>query len=264
MLYSRSYHAQSTQYQPVVVFLHGLLGSGEDWLGCIQNLKGTPCITIDLPGHGQSRQIDCSDFLSCCKRIEETLLQHINSDTPILLVGYSMGGRIAMSGIALNYFPSLNIQYLIVEGGNFGLSSELDRKKRYQNDQAWAKRFTSEPIEHVLSDWYQQSVFSSLNHEQRQTLTTKRSANLGASVGRMLLATSLAKQEYLLEAMLEKGSKTHYVFGAQDEKFRQMAKRSGLSYSQVANAGHNVHHEQPLAFANIIKNQFQTHFGEQS
>lgn len=264
MLYSHVYHAQRTLHQPVVVFLHGLLGSGEDWQGCMQYLKEIPCLTVDLPGHGNSRWIDCDGFSSCCTQVEESVLQHIDAKTPILLVGYSMGGRIAMSGLALNHFPSLNIQALIIEGGNFGLSNELDKKKRYQHDEMWANRFSSEPIEHVLSDWYQQSVFSSLNHAQRQTLTTKRSANLGTSVGRMLLATSLAKQEYLLEAMLENGSKAHYVFGAQDEKFRQMAQRSGLSYSQVASAGHNVHHEQPQAFANIIKNQFQTHFGEQS
>ena len=162
-----------------------------------------------------------------------------------------------MSGIAHGYFPSLNIQLLVIEGGHFGLQSEVDKRQRWLHDRTWANRFRHEPIVQVLSDWYQQPVFSSLNHAQKQKLVTKRGANLGPSVANMLEATSLAKQDYLLELLKEAGVRTHYICGEKDNKFSQLAKRSGLSFSQVAGAGHNVHIEQPEAFATIVKAQLE-------
>lgn len=243
--------------QPVVVFLHGLLGSRADWRTTQAYLSEYPFVLVDLPGHGLSALESCADFKRCCDQISDTLLTHLEPHRPIVLVGYSMGGRIAMSGLAHGYFSALNVQRLIVEGGNFGLQSEADKQQRWQHDRSWANRFRSERIEQVLSDWYQQPVFSSLNHEQRQKLVTKRSANLGPSVANMLEATSLSKQDYLLESLKETGVRTHYICGEKDNKFSQLAKRSGLSFSQVAGAGHNVHVEQPEAFAAIVKAQLE-------
>ena len=54
--------------------------------------------------------------------------------------------------------------------------------------------FFHEKPETVLEDWYQQPVFSHLNEQQRKSLIEKRKANCGANIGKMLLATSLAKQ----------------------------------------------------------------------
>ena len=84
-------------------------------------------------------------------------------------------------------------------------------------------------------------------------MIAQRSANLGSSVAHMLLATSLAKQPYLLPALQALKLPIHYVCGEQDSKFQQLAESSGLSYSQVAQAGHNVHHVQPQAFAKIVQ-----------
>jgi 2-succinyl-6-hydroxy-2,4-cyclohexadiene-1-carboxylate synthase len=163
-----------------------------------------------------------------------------------------LGGRIAMAGVANDYFSSLNIVQLVIEGGNFGLQKSVEREARLENDMAWAKRFRTEPIEQVLNDWYQQPVFSSLNHAQRQKMVAKRSANLGEAIANMLFSTSLAKQDYLLDALRASSVSIHYICGEKDTKFSQLAKLSGLSFSQIAGAGHNVHLEQPSAFAKTI------------
>ncbi len=42
--------------KPVCVFLHGFLGSGDDWLPIMQSLAMThQCFSLDLPGHGRSK-----------------------------------------------------------------------------------------------------------------------------------------------------------------------------------------------------------------
>ncbi|NAW69209.1 2-succinyl-6-hydroxy-2,4-cyclohexadiene-1-carboxylate synthase [Vibrio sp. V27_P1S3P104] len=259
MLYScTSSFTQTLSARPVLVFLHGLLGSGDDWQPVLERLNQEACLTIDLPGHGQSQSVICHDFASCCQHIKQTILIHYDSSTPIWFVGYSLGGRIAMTGCAEGWFDQLNIQGLVVEGGHFGLLSETEKNARWQHDQHWAMRFKSEPIAQVLADWYQQAVFSSLNHEQRQTLIRLRSGNLGHPIARMLLATSLATQPYLLPRLMNLPFPVHYVCGQHDQKFRQLAEHSGLSYSVIDHAGHNVHHEQPDAFAQIVKKRLLT------
>lgn len=264
MLYSQTNKTFNDTSRPLIVYLHGLLGSGKDWQQVSELLVDYPSVSIDLAGHGQSVAQACSDFKQCCDQISDTLLTQVSSERPIVLVGYSLGGRIAMTGVALGYFVSLNIQLLIVEGGNFGLQNDQQKQQRWTNDQQWAHRFRVEPIEQVLSDWYQQSVFSSLNHEQRQKLIAKRGANLGHAVAEMLEATSLSKQEYLLDGLKRSGVATHYICGEKDNKFSQLAERSGLSFSRVAKAGHNVHVEQPQAFAGIVKALLINHFDESS
>lgn len=256
MLYSQASHLiQSERQQPVLVFLHGLLGCSKDWQETRQILDGYPSITIDLPGHGLSALSHCHSFKECCNQISDAILCHVAPHQPIVLVGYSLGARIAMCGVSNNYFANVNIQQLIIEGGNFGLQSEAEKAARFKHDADWAQRFSCEPIEQVLDDWYQQPVFSSLNHEQRQKLIAKRGANLGAQVAQMLLATSLGKQDYLLDALKSSGVATHYICGEKDKKFSQLAEQSGLSFSQVVSAGHNVHVEQPQAFADIVNTQ---------
>ncbi len=244
---------------PTLVFLHGLLGTGEDWQACINELCQFDRVTIDLPGHGYSQSVPCSDLDECCKLLNSTLSLLFPLHHPFILIGYSMGGRIAMHGLTTNCFQDLNICAAIIEGGNFGLQSESDRLARFENDHHWALRFKTEPLEHVLSDWYQQAVFSSLNHEQRQTLIAKRSANLGAAVADMLLATSLSKQAYLLPALQQSQIPVYYLCGEKDKKFSQLAQSSGLTYRQVEGAGHNIHQEQPQQFAIQIKKIIQSH-----
>ncbi len=253
MLYSRTSSVPITSEQPVLVFLHGLLGSNEDWESTLQFMPEQPWLAIDLPGHGQSVQTPCHDFTDCCKQISQTIISQLGDKVPVILVGYSLGGRIAMLGTTQGLFREINLQGMVIEGGNLGLQTEQERQVRWQNDHRWANRFCIEPIAQVLSDWYQQPVFSSLNDEQRQILITKRSANLGEKIANMLLSTSLAIQPYLLPALQLLSLPMHYVCGAKDQKFCQLAEQSGLVYSQINSAGHNVHQEQPQAFAQTVQ-----------
>lgn len=240
--------------QPVLVFLHGLLGSSQDWLPIIPYLKQYACLGIDLPGHGGSRHIAGQNFDHTCQLIDNSLQNVIAPDRKIVLIGYSLGARLAMYGVAQNKWPPLRLVGCILEGGNFGLTGDNDKQTRWKNDKAWAQRFASQPIEQVLADWYQQAVFKSLNQKQTQALIAKRTDNSGEMIAEMLQATSLAKQPYLLHTLQQLSTlRVHYVCGELDSKFTRLAQSSKLFYSQIAQAGHNVHQEQPQAFAQVVQ-----------
>jgi 2-succinyl-6-hydroxy-2,4-cyclohexadiene-1-carboxylate synthase len=252
MLFSKWTEANSNSCQPTLVFLHGLLGNSRDWSAVTELLPHFNTLTIDLPGHGQSRNILCDGFDHCCQLVSKTIRQACTPEHALYLIGYSLGGRIVMYGAALNCFADLNVQGIVIEGGNFGLTDQNQKDQRLASDSVWADRFKNESIEHVLTDWYQQPLFSSLNYEQKQTLIEQRSDNLGASIASMLGATSLAKQPYLLPLLQHLPQRCHYIYGSRDTKFAQLALYSHLSTSVIQDAGHNAHNEKPVEFARTI------------
>lgn len=253
------YYTSSAPSKPVLVFLHGLLGCGDDWQTVVEQLPEFNRLLIDLPGHGNSTDITASSSHNCCKLIEQTIKQALqqqnNLDAPLLIVGYSMGARLAMVSLANHVLSSLNIVGYILEGGHFGLTDSNEKQQRLKHDTEWANRFSKQPIEQVLSSWYRQTVFSSLNDAQRQVLIEKRRHNRGEYIADMLTATSLAKQDYLLPKLTQYSNKLHYVCGENDSKFFQLADSSGLNYSVIKGAGHNSHKEQPKAFAQLVRSQ---------
>lgn len=254
-LYSESYGVRHDLRwpQPTLVFLHGLLGSGRDWRHVINALSPHYfCLTIDLPGHGNSQMLSAADFVQVNQLIHQTLAhRHITS---YVLIGYSMGARLAMYHATHPYLESsARLAGMILEGGHFGLPP-IECAARFANDEKWAQRFTRESLGKVLPDWYQQPVFSSLNHDQRQSLILKRSDNLGSGVARMLLATSLAKQPPLQEKVAALSLPVLYVCGEQDSKFRRLVEGTAFDYRVIPSAGHNVHVERPHEFSTVINN----------
>lgn len=238
-----------------VVFLHGLLGSQADWAGVLDELQKFPQIqslVLDLPCHGNSLNIGCHNFADVRALLHQTL-KHAIGEQPFFLVGYSLGGRLALD-YCFNQ-PNPNLLGVILEGVNIGLQTEAERQSRLQNDEQWANRFRQDPIEAVLKAWYTQVVFADLTDNKRSELIKKRQNNQGKAVAAMLEATSLAKQEdfshYFKQGNLL--CPVQFIIGEQDKKFRLQAEQHRLPHSLIPNAGHNAHWENPTAFAKKLR-----------
>ncbi|PID51172.1 MAG: 2-succinyl-6-hydroxy-2,4-cyclohexadiene-1-carboxylate synthase, partial [Pasteurellales bacterium] len=202
---------------------------------------------IDLPFHGQSETICCDDFNEVCQQLHNTLQAQI--DRPFYLVGYSLGGRIALHYHLFQHNPLL--LGTIVEGANIGLETENQRQARWQNDVTWADRFEKEDIKEVLKDWYQQAVFSDLDFAKKQQLIQKRKSNNGKKIAQMLKSTSLAKQPFLLEKIKNQNN-LYFMIGERDQKFQAQAKQYQLNYQLIENAGHNCHWENHINFTQLL------------
>ena len=234
---------QATSGIPVV-FLHGLLGSQQDWVEVFALLQKFPQIrplAIDLPFHADSQNVACRDFATCRDFLHQTLITQISE--PFFIVGYSLGGRIALDYVF--HQQNLLLKGVILEGANIGLKTEQERQMRWQNDQHWATCFRCEPILNVLADWYQQPIFADLSPSKRADFIQKRQHNDGKKIAQMLEATSLAKQPFFDCA---KDPRFYFLIGEQDLKFRHMAEQNNLNYQLIKNAGHNAHQHNPSEF----------------
>ncbi|WP_312410458.1 2-succinyl-6-hydroxy-2,4-cyclohexadiene-1-carboxylate synthase [Pseudescherichia sp.] len=225
---------------PWLVFLHGFAGDSREWMAVGERFSRHPRLYIDLPGHGGSSAVFARDFDEVCLQLSATLISY--NILKYWLVGYSLGGRIAMH---YSCQKPAGLQGLIVEGGHPGLTHSDAREARWLSDARWAQRFRKEPLADVFNDWYRQPVFAGLTALQRQTLVTLRSENSGAALAAMLEATSLAVQPDLRPALRRCHFPIHYLCGEHDHKFRALGAELAAPCQLINDAGHNAHRENP-------------------
>ena len=147
-----------------------------------------------------------------------------------------------------------HLKAVILEGANLGLQSEQEKQSRLVNDNMWAERFFPWKPETVLEDWYQQPVFSPFKWTARKALLEKRKANCGPNIGRMLLATSLAKQPDFREKSAVKFAVIFLFLWWTRSEVSSMAEDNQLDLTIIPDAGHNAHLENPTYFAEKIEN----------
>ena len=85
--------------KPPIVFLHGFLGAGSDWGEIAAPLaEDYFCVCPDLPGHGANITRDLNAQLSIPQLALElrALCAALSLSAPIV-VGYSLGGRVALA-----------------------------------------------------------------------------------------------------------------------------------------------------------------------
>ena len=245
---------------PVLVWLHGFLGDRDEWREVAASLPTFTHLFIDLPGHGGSAPEAVNDFTDMSALLADTLDSY--NILNYWLVGYSLGGRIAMNFACQQ--KRAGLQGLIVEGGHPGLTQQHMREERLAADRRWAQRLREEPIAAVLTDWYRQPVFASLSEAQRTELVTLRSRNNPHALAAMLEATSLGLQADLRQPLGQLGLPFHYLYGERDAKFCALADElSALSHS-IAAAGHNAHRENARAVARCIATILRQHAEDQS
>ena len=90
---------QGEENLPAIVFLHGFTGSTTSWREITKLLKGNyQTIAVDLTGHGKSTIPEDIDRYSMDQQVEdlEELFTELSLDQ-FILVGYSMGGRVALA-----------------------------------------------------------------------------------------------------------------------------------------------------------------------
>jgi pimeloyl-ACP methyl ester carboxylesterase len=103
---------------PVVLFIHGILGSQRQWAHLVDELDDDHRVLMpDLFGHGESAKPLGDYSLSAHAAAMRDLLDHLDIDR-VTLVGHSLGGGIAMQFFYL--FPERVDRLVLVSSGGLG------------------------------------------------------------------------------------------------------------------------------------------------
>jgi 2-succinyl-6-hydroxy-2,4-cyclohexadiene-1-carboxylate synthase len=167
---------------------------------------------------------------------------------PRVLVGYSLGGRLALHALAEN--PGL-YDAVILLSTNPGLVREKDKQERWQSDWQWSKKFLEKPWNEVITEWNAQPVFKDGAGEPPRP---------EAAYSRPLLAEaltewSLAKQADFRDLIAAQAAKILWLSGDKDIKFLSLAmelqkKSPALQAGVIPRASHRILFDNPPEVAN--------------
>lgn len=172
---------------PVLLFLHGLGLNKSFWSATTAFLLPTHrCITVDLPGHGESRHVAINGSMSAYAASVREVIEKLHL-TDVTLVGHSMGGQIGII-LALQLPSVITKLALVCSAGIETFSTEEADKLKTTMNSVYAN---------PIPDDVMQKSFPHINPEIRNLLAyehvvqqkenfSKLSALITSSVAGML------------------------------------------------------------------------------
>ena len=198
-----------------------------------------------------------------CNRVAAIVRLVSQADGAPVLVGYSMGGRIAAETVVRH--PNLPLAGLVLESAGLGPSDEAARATLAERNATWARRLREEGAAAFMDWWETLPLFATqrdLSSEVRVAIRAEREAHSAELLARSLEAWGAhhqAAEAATLSAVSDlarQGVPVLYVAGVLDEKYAAVAARAhavGVPVVLVPNVGHNVYLESPSAFGGIAE-----------
>jgi 2-succinyl-6-hydroxy-2,4-cyclohexadiene-1-carboxylate synthase len=242
-----------------VTLLHGFTQNGRSWLEIISRMpEGWMWIVPDLRGHGETRTesgAPCS--MDACTRDLEMLWGHLGVERTHL-VGYSMGGRLALHVAARR--PE-RILSLLTIGAHAGLEEEA-REGRRRGDEALATRIETDGLEAFVNYWGDLPLFAGIERRGpafSAQVRAERMTNHVAGLACSLRGMGAGAMDPLWDDLARVPFPCTFVAGQLDHGYVSSARRLAATVPHgrvevVPRAGHTVHLERPDAFARVLEN----------
>ncbi|NGP44238.1 2-succinyl-6-hydroxy-2,4-cyclohexadiene-1-carboxylate synthase [Bacillaceae bacterium SIJ1] len=256
---------------PALLLLHGFTASIETWEPFIPLWSQQHrVISVDLPGHGKTPSPAEEGRFKMQEVVHDLclLLDHLNIEKTSIL-GYSMGGRVAIS---FAVHASERVERLIVENASPGLKTEEERRQRRERDEQLAHRITTFGMASFVAYWRELDLFASqkaLPMSVRETLDQERLQNSPSGLASSLRGMGTGAQPSYWDALPTLSVQLTFIAGTLDQKFldigQDICERVPNNTMLVAeNAGHAVHIESPVWFATTVLNALNDQKEEQT
>ena len=229
-----------------LIFLHGFLGSHRDYALVISELKKQNAkFKHWAPDFFQSGPVSAAhDYEVWTKNFLNEVHTRFGEE-PCLLVGYSLGARLALHA---HFAAPQRFKQLFLLSANPGISQVTVDERRVW-EKKWADCFRQKPWAQAMELWNNQYVFQQ---------ATPRVVPAEGHLDRELVADSLSRWSltthgYSLDDLQRLPTTTEWWFGEWDQKFlavkAELERRAVPGHYQViAQAGHRL----PLDQAKLI------------
>lgn len=245
-----------------LVFLHGFLGRGADWLPVAQKLAADfHCLLPDLPGHGRNTDLD-PELPLTFPLLSAGLARTLEAAGVVrpALIGYSLGGRLALQ-FGCRYPDRLAT--LVVESAQPGLRTEEERARRRLLDDARAERLRQAGLAEFLDEWYRADLWASLRArvDLLEDLIQDRTGIDVSGLAKALADLSPGRMDPLWDCLPDLAMPMLLLSGDLDLQYTAItAEAAGLIpgsvHARIPGAGHNIHLEQPEAFRAALESFF--------
>ncbi|MFN6485920.1 MULTISPECIES: 2-succinyl-6-hydroxy-2,4-cyclohexadiene-1-carboxylate synthase [unclassified Nostoc] len=263
--YQFHYSLIGTLDKPLIIFLHGFMGNIDEFDEAIKLLFDEfSYLTLDLPGHGKTQVFGGNEYYTMANTAHAliNLLDELKI-AKCFLVGYSMGGRLAL--YLTMYFPE-RFHKVVLESASPGLPTEAERLERIKIDTQIGRKLTISIEKNdfiaFLANWYNQTIFGNLkNHPEYDRMVQSRLQNDPQELDKSLRFMGTGCQPSLWEILKNNKIPILLLTGEYDEKFISINIKMTkicefIQIKIISNAGHNIHFENTSAFVKNIKDFF--------
>ncbi|MEQ6377616.1 2-succinyl-6-hydroxy-2,4-cyclohexadiene-1-carboxylate synthase [Bacillaceae bacterium S4-13-56] len=238
-----------------ILLLHGFTGTHQTWSEIEELLENYQLIMVDLPGHGKTVSLSSFNMESVCKDLK-ILLRELEIEKTHLL-GYSMGGRTALSFAMI--YPEV-VKSLLLESASPGLASEKAREERKIQDSNLANILAKEGVQYFVDFWENIPLFSSqknLPKERQNEIRIERLSQTEEGLMASLHGMGTGSQPSWWGDLHKLKIPTLIVVGSLDLKFCEIGKKMHLTlpnghYHEISGVGHAIHVEKPRIFGTIV------------
>jgi 2-succinyl-6-hydroxy-2,4-cyclohexadiene-1-carboxylate synthase len=213
---------------PEVVFLPGFMQHADTW---------SP-IAAAIGERYPVRMVDFSTSTF------EERLGEIRGDGCVV-VGYSMGGRLALHAALQSSFAGL-----VLVGASAGVADAGERLRRREADLELADWIDAHPIEEVVARWERNPVFASQSAELAEAQRAGRLAHSPADLARLLRSAGQGALEPIWDELPSLRMPVLALAGEHDGTYAAAAERIASlvprgSFGVIGGAGHAAHLEAP-------------------
>lgn len=234
-----------------LVLLHGFWGQPSDWDLVLESLKkplnDEQVFVPDLYKHPKLSPE--YSFAQWSHNFLQTLNERFG-DQELDLIGYSMGGRLALHALVTQ---AKRFRRTLLLSTRLNLGS-LVKDERIQWTEKWSSRFKALDWTELSTLWEDQEVF--VNSLPGRTRRTEDSLRTG--LVQSLNAWSVLKHEFTLRQLEELPCEVDWFFGASDQKFHSVMKDLQTSRLKgqkklIDRAGHRILWDRPDVVAQWIQ-----------
>jgi len=254
-----TYHVEIKGKGKPLLLLHGFTGDHSTWDDVVNKLSQQyMCIIPDILGHGKSDSP--KEFERYAMEKIVTDLQHILNYldvSKVHLLGYSMGGRLALSFAVL---CGNKVETLILESASPGIEAQSEREERKHQDTRLAERILQDGMDNFVEYWGGIPLFAtqqSLPDNVKQKITEQRLRNQPVGLANSLLGMGTGVQPSWWNELPALNIPVLLLSGEYDQKFCKIArimdeKLPNSEWKIINEVGHAIHVEDSEMFGRIV------------
>ena len=234
---------------PTVVFIPGFMQSGRAWAPVADLLpQRYPRLLLTHAEH----------------TFEARLREIAKAGEDGVLVGYSLGGRLALHAALRS--PD-RYAALVTVGSSAGIEAPGAREERARADEKLAAWMETQPIDAIVGIWESQPLFAD---QSASLIEAQRPDRLSQDPRRLALLLRTAGQGALgpvWQRLHTLSLPFLALAGDRDERYVQVARRMARAAPRgraavVEAAGHAAHLQRPQAVADLLADFLDEHFGQ--
>lgn len=217
--------------------LHGAVGAASDWRGLAKGLaeSGISTRAVDLWRFLQCESVSMPEF---AKRLNADAEGEVSRGQKRILVGYSMGGRLALHAL-LEGGPW---DAAIIISANPGMRDADEISARLSKDTVWATQALTLSWGEFLEKWNAQPILGGQLRDERED---KKLIQRRREIARSFVDWSVANQQALWERLPEIKIPVLWIAGGKDEKFSKLGEEAvgnidGAQLLIAPDSGHRV------------------------